>query len=115
MELLGQILADTKADILFASAGVVSQDELTKASSEVKHFVWIVEQTSRQLGFEPEVNSGNLLYHNLIEESKENATSDLPKDSDDSSISPVVSIWQRKKPDAYEIIEYSQAVCLPFH
>ena len=65
MELLGQILAETKADVLFASAGVVSEDGLTKANSQVKHFVWIVEQTSRQLGFEPEANSDNLLYHNL--------------------------------------------------
>ena len=108
---LAQLLQETKAEIVFALAGTISHDDLAKSSQYLKHIVWCVEQKSRHMDFlSPETARNSSAYHDLIERNKENASSDLPSDTDIKNAPNVVSVWQGKNASSYEIAEFTQAV-----
>lgn len=112
--MLGSLLQETKPDVIFAPAGVVSQSDLTKNGPHLKHIVWCVEQTSRHMDFlEPEVGNNGSTYYDLVEKNKEGVTSQLPTDTDINNAPDVVSVWQSKNTSSYEIVEFKQAVSIP--
>ena len=111
MEVLGRVLNETEADVIFALAGAVSLSDLKKNSANLKETIWVVEQTSRHMDFmEPEIDSNSSEYHGLIEKHKDSANSELPTDVDINNAPNVISIWQGKDQTAYEIVEFAQSV-----
>ena len=113
IEILAPILQESKAEVVFALAGVISQSELASRCPQLKNIIWSVEQTSRHMDFlEPEASRNSTTYHDLVEQSKENAASTLPTDTDITNAPNVFSIWQAKNAKSYEIIEFTQAVSI---
>jgi hypothetical protein len=112
---LGQILRDTKADVIFASAGVISENDLAKAKADLKYVVWVVEHASRKMEWleEPKTGSKVAEWHSIIDQYKSSAIKDLSTDTDNSNAPNVLSIWQTQDTSKYEIIEYTQAVSFP--
>ena len=107
-ELLGREIIETNADVLIASAGTVPQRY--PLLTRLKHTVWVVEQTSRQLGWKDSDAAHSSEWHKIIDDAKSTASQSVP--TIDSNVQPpsVLSLWQREDPEDYEAVEFSQKV-----
>ena len=107
-----QVLRDTKADLLIALAGTVPQD-IQASHSGLKHIIWIVERTSRQVDWLSEPGAENASeWHKLIDEQKERTSASVPEIIPELVPPGIATVWQKKKADDYEIVEFSQKVRL---
>ena len=108
-ELLIDILRETKADFLIAPAGTVPEN-LRASNPALKHIIWVVEETSRQLGWLEDHDSSHASEWHKIVDAKKNASTEIPVI--DSELEPAIVsvVWQNKKPDDYQIVEFSQNV-----
>ncbi|KAI9793427.1 MAG: hypothetical protein M1816_000320 [Peltula sp. TS41687] len=110
---LKELLVMAKADILIAGAGTVPLIEVTGEDSTLKHVIWVVAKTSRHLDWNqvPEGIGGKIgvsVWHDMIEEKKGDATSDLPHRSDGYTPENLVTVWQKNTEDVGELVEYTQ-------
>ena len=62
---------------------------------------------------DPELGSNSSVYHDLIEKNKENFGPELPTDIDIKNAPSVISVWQGKDQNSYEVIDFTQAVRNP--
>ena len=112
-EVLAQLLHKTQSEVLFAPAGVVSPDQLNNVGSSLKHIIWFVEPSSRHMDFlQPESGNNSSQYHTLVDEGMEKGTSELPSDTELKNAPNVISIWQGKNAESYEVVEFTQSVRL---
>ena len=59
------------------AAGVLAPEQLSEANLELKNIIWVVEQTSRQMGWQQSANASE--WHSLVEQAGSSST-DLPAD-----------------------------------
>lgn len=106
-----------KADMLIAGAGTVSLVEVTREYSVLRHVIWVVPKVSRHLDWNEGSEGiggkvGISVWHDMIEEKKGKATSDLPDRTDGYTPENVVTVWQKNKEEVGEVVEYTQGVSI---
>lgn len=112
-QLINHLLA-TGPDCLLAPAGTLAPQALLQSCPSLKHLIWIVEKTSRQMDWQAsteEVSAKVAVWHDIIEEKRQSASSELPLEPEGFEPPPVVAAWQGNKgPTNFEITGYSQKV-----
>lgn len=112
-ETLVDILHSTNADILIAPAGTVPAEHLAMSCPNVKQAIWVVEESSRHMDFgaNPSKTLTAVEWHEIVHgaESSDTASDlDLPSNQ---GLPNVISIYQKKQPTSYNVIEFTQKVC----
>ncbi len=100
---------------MIAGAGTVPLAELVEAYPPLNHVIWVVQRASRHLDWNevPEGFGGKVgvaVWHDLMEERRPKASTELPSAQDGSEPPGVVTIWQKKEDDAGEVNEFTQGV-----
>lgn len=115
-ELLAQLLSETKADGLIATAGRVSSRDLGASAKQMKCAIWVVEQTSRQMDFvqNPMIGKSTSEWHTLVDQDQATST-EFPSPVSSNGMPDIISIWPTKDSDNYEILQYTQKVCITGH
>ena len=110
VEGLGKLLKETQATTLIAPAGVLSAQDIFASGVNVKQILWVVERTSRHMNWleEPETSNNVSEWHGLVDQQKSSATSSLPAATDASNCPNVISVWQNRDKNSYEIVEFTQ-------
>ena len=99
--------------MLFATAGIITEDDVAKLGSNLKLQVWVVEQTSQHMDWLEGPHTGKNVaeFHGLINQNLASASPDLPTDTDPKTAPNLVTVWEGKEvPRSYQIGEYTQAV-----
>ncbi|KAI9885160.1 MAG: hypothetical protein M1823_003047 [Watsoniomyces obsoletus] len=113
LETVIELLKKTNADVLIAGAGTVPLAELVDAYPPLNYVIWVVQRGSRHLDWNevPEGFGGKVgvaVWHDLIDERKPNASTELPPAEEGSEAPGIVTIWQKKEDDAGEVNEFTQ-------
>ena len=113
-EQLIEHLLPISPDCLLAPAGTLSPQILLQSCSSLKRFIWVVEKTSRQMDWKATSKDGSVkvvVWHDIIEEQRQFASSELPLEPEGFEPPPVVAASQGNKgPTHFEIVAYSQKV-----
>lgn len=98
-----QLISLSNADLLVAAAGSLPLADIKQKCSKVKETVFVVEPSSRQMGWTDE---GSKAWHELVEDSS--ATPDLPPRDENTQVPDVITIWQNDKPESGEVVAFTQ-------
>lgn len=116
---LGDILASTRANTLVTAAGSVPLQALLEHHSGLREVIWVVERTSRHMEWNevPEGVGGRAdigVWHEVIEERRHIVDSNLPTDLNGGSLSTIVMVSNNRRggPNNFDIVEFTQQVCL---
>lgn len=113
-EQLIQYLLPIGPDCLLAPAGTLSPQILLQSCPSLKRFIWVVEETSRQMDWKASAEDGGVklaVWHDIIEEKRQSASSELPSEPEGFGPPPIVAAWQGNKgPIHFEMVGYSQKV-----
>lgn len=115
MQVVADIVRDTSADCLIAAAGSLPLDDLLQLYPGLKHVIWVAERSSRHMDWNevPEGVGGKAeiaVWHEIVEEKRSSASSDLPLRSPDSPTPNVTTVSVSTGNDSYEIVEFTQKV-----
>jgi len=118
VEVLIQILQETKPDFLVAAAGGLSLTEVVRFYGGLKQVIWVVEEGSRHMDWNevPEGIGGQAgvgVWHEIVEEKRATVGSAVPDNAEGESLKDLVSIWQGGKGDVGEVVEFTQKVRHP--
>lgn len=106
------MLRETKADVLIAPAGTISPPDLANSVPALKNFIWVVEETSRHMDWS-DSSPNTTQWHDVIEAGSQTSSAELPASVAEAEPTKIVSVWQKKVPWDYEIVEYTQdVICL---
>ncbi len=107
------LLRQTNADALVAQAGSLPLEELSRAAGGLKQVIWVVENTSRHVGWSDVPNSigtkiGVSTWHELVEQQR-SSPAELPADGSGRKPGNLVAVWQSRSGADAEIVEFTQA------
>lgn len=93
-----ELLKTTEATCLICAAGNIPLDDVAEACPNIRLLTWVVEKTSRHMDWNgvPESAQGRLsvsVWHDLVEEGLETATSDLPSNDTGDAVGSIITIW----------------------
>ncbi|KAJ9629871.1 hypothetical protein H2203_002255 [Taxawa tesnikishii (nom. ined.)] len=108
-----KLLNDTGADCLIAAAGSLPLEEVCSKVSGIEQVTWVVESTSRHMDWTgaPEEAKGKVrvsVWHELVDDGKAQASSELPSNDESPELGRIVTIWHEKHGGASQIVEFTQ-------
>ncbi len=113
-ELVPEVLKETRADFLIASAGIMPLQDVEAAGSAIQHTLWVVEATSRYVEFahEPATGPRSSTWDRVVEQGRESASTEPPANEAGSTAPNVTAVWLNTGKN-YQIVEFTQKVRLP--
>ena len=92
-------------------AGIIPVETLLSSSPYLKHVIFVVEETSKQMDWKHNTPGDRhfATWHDVIEQRSGSVTSDPPEVSG-YELPGVISIWESGVTKGFEIIEYTQKV-----
>lgn len=107
-------LSGTGADGLVCAAGTLPLDDLSKSCKNLRLLTWVVEKTSRHMDWNgvPDDAADRLVvsvWHDVVEENKATATTDLPNNDSGDMPGDFVTVWQPADPALLpQIVPFTQ-------
>ena len=92
-------------------AGIVPVESLFNSSSYLKHIIFVVAETSKQMDWKHNTRSDCHVttWHDVIEQ-KGTSVSSNPPEISDYKLPTVISVWQSGAVNSFEILEFTQKV-----
>ena len=114
-EELVDMLKDSSADTLVASAGSLPLEAVLNHHSGLRHVVWVAERSSRHMDWNevPQGVGGKAevaVWHEITEEKRANDSSELPTSSPEEASSDVVIVSKRAGTPKYSMTTFTQKV-----
>ena len=113
---IGNVIKDTNADCVIATAGSLPLDSLLKDYPRLKHVIWVAERSSRHMDWNevPEGVGGKAeiaVWHEVVEEKRSSASAELSSNSSDSATPNVITV--SISAEKHHVVEFSQKVGWP--
>ncbi|KAF7194921.1 Long-chain-fatty-acid--CoA ligase 3 [Pseudocercospora fuligena] len=107
-------LSGTGADALVCAAGNLPLDDLSQTCKNLRLLTWVVEKTSRHMDWNgvPDEAAGRLVvsvWHDVVEDNKATATTELPSNDTGDAPGDIVTVWQPSDPAILpQIVPFTQ-------
>ncbi|KXS95654.1 hypothetical protein AC579_10368 [Pseudocercospora musae] len=107
-------LSGTGADGLVCAAGNLPLDDLSQTCKNLRLLTWVVEKTSTHMDWNgvPDEAAGRLVvsvWHDVVEENKATATTELPSNETGDTPGDIVTVWQPFDPAILpQIVPFTQ-------
>ena len=110
-----ELLQETKVDTLITEAGSISPESIFQTTTLIKNILWVVEKTSRQMGWADAADNGNttaevVVWHDMIAEMQEIVSSIPYGGTAENDLAGVVAVWHNEELHEFEIVEFTQKV-----
>lgn len=112
VEEVADILRESGPDCLVAAAGALPLEGLLQQYPNIRQVIWVAERSSRHMDWNevPEGVGGKAdigVWHEIVGENRDSASSDLPSDTEPSSPKAVI-ISKESSSEKYGAIEFTQ-------
>jgi hypothetical protein len=109
-------LSQVTPDFLIAEAGAVEVDAVVAACPSLRHIIWVAAEGNRHMDWNvvPEGTGGKVevvVWHELIDERKTLASSEVPPVDIDSSVGPLSMFWPGTD-GVGQLVEYTSEVSI---
>ena len=109
-------LSEVTPDFLIAEAGAVDVDAVAAACPSLRHIIWVATEGNRHMDWNvvPEGTGGRVevaVWHELTDERKTLASSEVPRVDKDSPVGPLSMFWPGTD-GVGQLVEYTSEVSM---